>query len=144
MKKTQKIEVTSKVFWEGGLKTNSVTRGFEVKTDKPKSYFGTNTAPAPMEVFIASIGACLLTTFVSAAMKARAQIEECTVGTKALTGINDKKEEVLSADLELIVWAKREHKQKLERCFEIAKSTCPLTAAVKFPLTVKMKFKEDR
>ncbi len=144
MKDTQETRAKAKVFWEGGLKTRSIIRGFEVETDEPKSSFGTNMAPAPIEVFISGIGSCLLSTFIWTVLKARIKIEDCIVVVKAYADIHEQKERVVKAKITLTVWAEKKHKKKLEQCFDISRKTCPLTDAVSFPLESVMQFKEDR
>lgn len=144
MKDIQEIRAKAKVFWEGGLKTRSIIRGFEVETDKPKSSFGTNTAPAPMEVFISSIGACLLSTFVWSVLMARVTIKDCTIDLKAYTDIYEKKEKLSKVKIILTVWAERKDKKRLENCFDISKTICTLSNAVSFPLEIIMHFKEEK
>ena len=144
MKNIQEIKAKAKIFWEGGLKTRSIIRGFEVETDKPKSDFGTNMAPAPMEVFISGIGACLLSTFIWTAVKARVIVEDCIVDIKAYADTNEKKERLSRAKIALTVWAEKKYKKRLEQCFDVSRKTCPLTDAVSFPIECVMRFKEER
>ena len=144
MKDTQETRLKAKVFWEGGLKTRSIIRGFEVETDEPKHHFGTNTAPAPVEIFISGIGACLMSTFVWSVLMSRVTINDCTVDVKAYTDTNEKKEKLLKAEITLTVWSDKKDKKKLEHCFDISKSICTLTSAVTFPLEINMKFKEEK
>jgi ribosomal protein S12 methylthiotransferase accessory factor len=42
----------------GGLKVDSSYKGFTVKTDQPKAAGGDNSAPAPFDLFLHSIGTC--------------------------------------------------------------------------------------
>ena len=144
MKEPQEIRAKAKVFWEGGLKTRGVIRGFEVETDKPKSSFGTNTAAAPMEVFISAIGSCLLATFVWIVLKSRIIIQDCNVDIKAFTEYSNKIEKITKAKITLTVWAEEKDKNNLEKCFDIAVKTCTLTGAVSFALERIFQFKEDR
>ena len=144
MKDEQEFNLKAKVFWEGGLKTQSIIRGFEVETDEPKSHFGTNTAPAPVEIFISSIGSCLLSTFAWSLMKARVKIQDCTIDIKANTESNDNKEKVSKANIKLTVWADKNDKKKLEQCFDISKKICTLTNSVSFPMEIIMNFKEGK
>ena len=144
MKDKQEFNLKAKVFWEGGLKTQSIIRGFEVETDEPKSHFGTNTAPAPVEVFISSIGSCLLSTFAWSLMKARVKIQDCTIDIKANTENKDNKEKVSKANIKLTVWADKKDKKKLEQCFDISKKICTLTNSVSFPMEIIMNFKEEK
>jgi len=144
MNDSQEIRLRAKVFWEGGLKTRSIIRGLEVETDEPKSHFGTNTAPAPIEVFISSLGACLLSTFVWTVLMARVTINDCTVDVKAYTDTHENKERLSKVNVILTVWAEKKYKKKLEQCFNYSKKTCPLTDAVLFPMENIMKFKEEK
>lgn len=142
MSRKEEIEVRSKVFWEGALKTRSVIRGFEVFTDKPRSDFGTNDAPAPMEIFVSAMGACLLSTFVWAAYRSHTKIEDCAMDVRA-TSAGTGEDGVSGAEFKLTVWAKGDYKRKLEKCFDIARSSCSLTSSVSFPLEFSMVFKEE-
>jgi uncharacterized OsmC-like protein len=144
MKDKREFQLKAKVFWQGGLKTQSIIRGFEVETDEPKTHFGTNTAPAPVENFISSIGACLLSTYAWSIMMARVSIQDCTVDVKAQTDENDQKEKISKAMLTLTVWADKKDKKKLERCFDLSKKICTLTNSVSFPMEITMHFKEEK
>ena len=46
------------VYFEGGKKVNAVIHGFTVKTDQPVRAGGENTAPAPFNLFLASLATC--------------------------------------------------------------------------------------
>jgi putative redox protein len=46
------------ITFEGGKIVTAHLRGFEVKTDQPVKSGGTETAPAPFDLFLASIGTC--------------------------------------------------------------------------------------
>jgi len=143
MDEKQEIKAKAKIFWEGGLKTRSIIRGFEIETDKPKLSFGTNTAPAPMEVFVSGIGACLLSTYVWAALKSRITLQDCVVDIKAYTDTHENKERLSKVKIILTVWAEKKYKEKLEKCFDFSIKTCPLTDTVSFPIENTMQFKED-
>ena len=145
MSKREPIART-KVLWEGVLKTQAIIRGMEVHTDKPKSHHGTNTAPAPLEVFIASMGSCFMTTFLNAAMRSRIEVEDCSVDVKIYSGMVEDKERVTDAELKLKVWVKEEWARdpaKLEKCFEHAKENCSITNAVNFPIEISLSVKKE-
>jgi ribosomal protein S12 methylthiotransferase accessory factor len=42
----------------GGLEVNAEVKGFTVRTDQPEKVGGGGTAPAPFDLFLASIGTC--------------------------------------------------------------------------------------
>ncbi|HLP72434.1 MAG TPA: OsmC family protein [Bacteroidales bacterium] len=46
------------ITFDGGKIVTAHIRGFEVKTDQPVSNGGTETAPSPFELYLASLGTC--------------------------------------------------------------------------------------
>lgn len=46
------------ITFPGGVKVDAGFHGFTVQTDQPKGHGGDGTAPAPFDVFLASIGTC--------------------------------------------------------------------------------------
>lgn len=46
------------IFFEDGKKVNAVYNGNVIKTDQPVEAGGENSAPAPFDLFLASIGTC--------------------------------------------------------------------------------------
>jgi ribosomal protein S12 methylthiotransferase accessory factor len=44
--------------YPGGVRVDAVVRGFTVASDQPVGYGGDDTAPAPFELFLASIATC--------------------------------------------------------------------------------------
>ncbi len=47
-----------RVTFPGGLKVDAESKGFVIKTDQPIYQGGEETAPAPFDLFLASIAAC--------------------------------------------------------------------------------------
>jgi len=139
-----KLEARAKTFWEGGLKANSIIRGFEVGTDKPKNQYGTNTAPAPAELFLASTSACFLSTFAFNALIKRMKLKEITTDIKGLIEMVDGLERITKIDLKLKVWAENIDEKKLKTCFDAAKTQCSLTKALNIPIDFELKIKIDK
>jgi ribosomal protein S12 methylthiotransferase accessory factor len=46
------------IFFEDGKKVNARYNGITIKTDQPKEAGGEGSAPAPFDLFLASIGTC--------------------------------------------------------------------------------------
>lgn len=46
------------ITFPGGKRVNAEYKGFTVQTDQPESDGGENSAPAPFDLFLASIGTC--------------------------------------------------------------------------------------
>lgn len=47
------------VFFPGGKKVDAHYKGFTIKTDQPVMGGGENSAPAPFDLFLVSIGTCV-------------------------------------------------------------------------------------
>lgn len=138
------MDAKVKTLWSGGLKTLSLIRGFEVETDKPKIHFGTNTAAAPAELFIASIGACFVSTFALFAFHKRLKIDEITADAKGRIENVDGKEDLTEIELKIKVWSKPEFKAGLEKCYTHAKTSCSLTNIVKIPVKFSIEYKKSK
>lgn len=46
------------IYFPGGKKVNARWHGFEIATDQPAGGGGENSAPAPFDLFLASLGTC--------------------------------------------------------------------------------------
>jgi ribosomal protein S12 methylthiotransferase accessory factor len=46
------------IVFPGGKKVDALYKGFRIKTDQPKFSGGDGSAPAPFDLFLASIGTC--------------------------------------------------------------------------------------
>ena len=137
----KKSEARAKVLWEGSLKTQSIIRGMEIACDKPKSIFGTNTAPAPLEIFSSAMGSCLMTTFLHSANRSRIHVTDISVDVKTETDIIEGKERVVAGRMKMSVWTDGVEESKIEKVFEMAREHCSLTNAVNFPVEFELVIK---
>ncbi len=135
------MHAKAKTIWSGGLKTESIIRGFEVETDQPKIYYGTNQAPAPAEVFAASIGACFVTSFVWYALHKHLRLDEITANVKAQIDKIDDIEKITEIKIKAKVWSEPKAKKQLEKCVEYAKKNCPLTNVLNVPVNISIEYK---
>jgi organic hydroperoxide reductase OsmC/OhrA len=138
------MKASAITMWSGGLRTSSMIREFELETDQPKSYYGTNVAPAPAEIFAGSIGACFITSFVWYAWHKHLPLDEITVSVKAPIKDSKDGEEITEIILKVKVWSKCDKQSKMEKCFEYAKTHCPLTKALKIPVSYSVKYKLEK
>ena len=142
----EKIEIKEvkahiKTFWEGGVKTTSMMRGFEVVADSPKWKYGTNSAPAPGELFLASIGACFTGTFTKCAQEKGVILDAVTTDVRGeIDHEMNGRERLKKISMELSAHAKDRWEEDLNLCYEYAKSRCPLTNAVKCEMVISYKF----
>ena len=50
--------MSMRIIFQGGARVAAEHHGFLVQTDQPEKYGGTGTAPAPFDLFLASLGTC--------------------------------------------------------------------------------------
>ena len=65
--------------WIEGTKVETKIREFKVCIDEPLEFRGTNTAPNPVELFLAALGGCVLLTYRGYAKKFGVNIEDLVV-----------------------------------------------------------------
>jgi len=65
--------------WIEGTKVETKIREFKVCIDEPLEFRGTNTAPNPVELFLAALGGCILLTYRGYAKKFGVNIEDLVV-----------------------------------------------------------------
>ena len=141
---TTVLKVHVKTYWEGGIKTTGLVRGFEVVADGPKWKYGTNTAPAPGEVFLASIGACFTATFTKCAHERALIMDAVYTDTRGtITHEMNGRERIERIDIELKAYADARYEKELHSCFEASKTRCPLTNIVKCEIEITYRFVKE-
>jgi uncharacterized OsmC-like protein len=140
----RKVKAHIKVFWEGGIKTTSMMRGFEVVADAPKWKYGTNSAPAPGELFLTSIGACFTGTFSKCIQERGLIVDDMTTDVRGyIDHESNGKERFTKMTVDLTVFADEKHEEKLVECYEESKERCPLVNAVNFEIEISYKFQRS-
>ncbi len=140
----KEVKAHVKTLWEGGVKTTSLIRGFEVVADAPKWKYGTNSAPAPGEIFLASIGACFTSTFTKCAQECGAILDGVITDVRGIIDHEKSgKETITKIEMELKVHAEDKYKEELQKCFEKAKSICPLINVVNCDMEITYLFVKE-
>jgi len=75
------LEVTA--YWEGGYRVRVPVRGFEVVSDEPPEYGGTDTGPMPTELFLSSLAVCFTMAVHHTFQKRDVQLADLTVHVSA-------------------------------------------------------------
>jgi uncharacterized OsmC-like protein len=128
----KELKAHVKTLWEGGVKTTGLIRGFEVVADAPKWKYGTNSAPAPGEIFLASLGACFTSTFTRCAQDNGIILDGVVTDVRGIIDHELNGKEVLrTIEMELKVHAEGRYEQGLQKCYEKSREICPLVTAVK-------------
>ena len=90
-----------KIEFGDGKKVNALFNGFTVLTDQPRDLGGLGSAPAPYELFLASIGTCAA-SFVLGFCQARG-IDASGIKMRARFSVNEKSNLVEKARIEMDV-----------------------------------------
>jgi uncharacterized OsmC-like protein len=69
--------------WTGGYRSNVTIRDFHVDVDEPESVGGTDEAPTPTELFLASLVTCFTLAVAHAARKRDMALGELSVRIEA-------------------------------------------------------------
>jgi organic hydroperoxide reductase OsmC/OhrA len=138
----KEVKAHVKTMWEGGIKTTSLMRGFEIVSDAPKWKWGTNSAPAPGEIFLASIGACFTSTFTKCAQESKLILGAVTTDVRAEIDheMEGGRERFIKIEMELKAHASENYKEELQKCFDEAKERCPLANIVNCDMDIRYEF----
>jgi uncharacterized OsmC-like protein len=121
---------TVNTVWTGGIRTRSDVRGHEVVADGPHWRFGTDDGPAPGELMLASVGACLVNHLVRYLQVKRAIVH----GVEArVTGTFRWEAELEVFDVftfDVAVRAPQRYEPMVEKAFKVAQAECTLMSIV--------------
>jgi putative redox protein len=68
-------------YWEGGYRCRIPVRKFEIIADEPPEDGGTDTGPAPTDLFLAALGSCFTMAVYHAAKKRSVELPDLAVTT---------------------------------------------------------------
>ena len=68
-------------YWEGGYRCRIPVRKFEIIADEPPEDGGTDTGPAPTDLFLAALGSCFTMAVYHAAKKRSVELADLAVTT---------------------------------------------------------------
>ena len=90
-----------RVSFPGGLRVNADYKGFVIKTDQPAYSGGDGSAPAPFDLFLASIATCAGIYVLFFCQKRGIPTEEAAVVMKTARNPETKKIEKISIEIQL-------------------------------------------
>jgi organic hydroperoxide reductase OsmC/OhrA len=119
-------------------------RGFEIVADAPKWKYGTNTAAAPGEIFLASISACFTSTFTRCAQENRLILDAVYTDIYGhMTHEHSGRENIDRIEMNLKAYANEKYEKALQSCFDEARTRCPLTNVVKCKIEIDYNFVKE-
>ena len=137
----QTRELRAKTLWEGGLRTNTLIRGFEIQSDEPVADFGSNSYAAPAEIFMGSLGACLTSIYAWSAFTFRLRLHAISTSITGTVEEVDGEARITRINVAMKVTAMSNKPDRLERCFEVAKKRCLILNSLDCEKNIEFKYK---
>ena len=132
--------------WLEGTKAETKIREFKVIVDEPLELKGTNTAPNPVELFLASLGGCVALTYHGYAKRFEVDIEDLVVnleGDMIPGGWVDEqgRERRGFKQIRYEVQIKTEApKEKVRKLHNLVEEKCPITDVINYGAEAKGEF----
>lgn len=132
--------------WIEGTKVETKIREFKVCIDEPLEFRGTNTAPNPVELFLAALGGCVLLTYRGYAKKFGVNIEDLVVnleGDMIPGGWVDEqgRERRGFKQIRYEVQIKTEApEEKVRKLHKLVEEKCPITDVINYGTEAKGEF----
>jgi uncharacterized OsmC-like protein len=114
--------------WTGAIRTTSRVRGHEVVADGPRWRFGTDDGPAPGELLLASLGACLVNHLVRYLQFKRAVVRAVEARVTGAFRFEAELEVFDTFRFDITVHAPSRMKAFVEKAFKVAQVECTLLA----------------
>jgi organic hydroperoxide reductase OsmC/OhrA len=141
------LKFKAKVAWDGSEGGKSIAKNQVVyRFDTPKEFGGKAERTSPEEIFISSIGACLITTFLFFRKKIKFPMKSLRVDVNGkLDHKNSEGYRVREINASLIVEIENSQSiHKIQKCFDLTEKFCPISQSLKNCLTLKTSLKIEK
>lgn len=118
-----------KISFPGGLRVDAEYKGFVIKTDQPVYSGGDGSAPAPFDLFLASIATCAGIYVLFFCQKRAIPTEKAAVVMKTIRNPETKRIEKISIEIKL----PPEFPEKYKKAVIKAVDSCSVTAHILDP-----------
>ena len=118
-----------KISFPGGLRVDAEYKGFVIKTDQPVYSGGDGSAPAPFDLFLASIATCAGYYVLAFCNKREIPTEKAAVVMKTKRNPETKRIEKISIEIRL----SPEFPEKYKKAVIKAVDSCSVTAHILNP-----------
>lgn len=90
-----------RISFPGGMRVDAEYKGFVIKTDQPVYWGGDGSAPAPFDLFLASIATCVGLYFLAFCQKRKILLEKAAIVMRLKKNPQAKMVEKISFDIQL-------------------------------------------
>jgi organic hydroperoxide reductase OsmC/OhrA len=128
----EKLDYSVELSWDGetGASVECDNCG-DLRIDMPEEFSGNGRSPCPDQLFLASLGGCLLTTFLHFAKRLQLEVQDIniSVGGKVSLrkGVGYR---VGPVEARMRVMADAEDVELVEKCSELARDYCHITRSI--------------
>jgi uncharacterized OsmC-like protein len=116
--------------WTGGIRTSTTARGHEVVADGPCWRYGTDDGPAPGELLLASVGACLVNHMVRYLQFKRVILNGVDVKVTGLFRLEAELEVFDRFIFDVRATGPSRVQQVVEKAFKVAQGECTLLMVI--------------
>ncbi|MEM2227181.1 MAG: OsmC family protein [Candidatus Bathyarchaeia archaeon] len=127
MKEPKVFSVYTEVAWDkrtGGV--IKIGKKVIAKVDMPKEFKGLGRYSCPDELFISSIAACLLTTFLYFKRKMRLKLLNLSVNSKGTVIREPEGYKLKNVYFKIVATTKKEYKEAAMNCLNLSEEHCHL------------------
>jgi organic hydroperoxide reductase OsmC/OhrA len=138
MRLKKRLKYSAEAKWNhktgGTAKLDSFTQDF----DTPKEYGGSENAPCPDQLFMASLAGCIINTFNYFRMMLNVETRDLKVKVSSditLNKINGYR--VSCINVKILAWSDKENQELNQKCAERAKEYCHLTKSIESSIPIQ-------
>ena len=111
----------------------------DFRVDIPPEFSGRGRYPCPDQVFLASIGGCLLTTFLHFKMRLGLEIEDVRISVEGEVGlVGAEGYRLKGVEATIYVKAVEGEERLARRCAELARDYCHITKSIEEALPIRV------
>ena len=117
--------------WKGGVCSEIKMRNHTITIDSGRDEGGEDLGPTAPEVFLAALGACVMTNISRIGKKMRLDIENVSMEIKGVKEHNGHPSSFMALDIEVSIEANGKDRDKFERLVELSEKNCTVSNTVK-------------
>jgi organic hydroperoxide reductase OsmC/OhrA len=114
----------------------------DLKIDMPQDFAGFGRSPCPDQLFLASIGGCLLTTFLHFARRLHLDVRDIRIPVREQISLRKSEGyRITAVEAEIQVDTDGEYVELAGRCAELARDYCHITRSMEASIPVNVSIK---
>ena len=140
MELPKNLEYEVKLIWDKQSGGDAYMRSFpKVKLDMPLEFGGKGRSPCPDELFLSSVGGCLLTTFLYFTERLKLDLRGLKVSVQGMVDyVGPRGYRISEIKILISVEVPRGENSKAEECAELATDYCHLTRSLEEGIRTKI------